>query len=226
MLKRFCFLAGYMHLTDLSELNPSYFTVLHQDRRLPTTQPACNASTELTAALLEGLAEQPTALHPTGDGWNNKLNPLAPYYQASIEKKDMRTWVYSVSQMLDWNYILKVAVSVSIPSIPPSVPDENLSSTTKFLWSYYYRYRDIKYRRKFKTITDGLRTYNLTPEETQRLCHAYSVDVNRFREWYGSNLVSQNDATIVALWPFWRRKKPPRITPSSPYGGGEGPGYW
>jgi glycosyltransferase involved in cell wall biosynthesis len=218
VLKRFCFVAGYTHLADLTELDS-----LHS---IPTAQPSCkDATSELTAALLAGLSEQPTALYPTGKGWNSELRPLEPYYQAAIEKRDMRTWVRSVSQLLDWNYVLKLAACVSLPSISYSLPDENLSPLTKSLWLGYQRYREITYQRKFRSVANKLHICDHSHAEMQRLCHVFSVDVNRFREWYGGNFVCQNDTMKAAIWPFWRRPKP--RTPSYPYPNpGEGPGYW
>jgi len=225
ILKRFCFLAGYIHITDLSQLDMN-----GQDgQQLFDTRPESIAKEELTAALLTGLSGLPTSLCPNGDGWSNELHSLASHYQRAIERKDVQTWTSHICQILDWNYILTIATGVFSPSILPSVPDQKLSPITKFVWLGYHKYRDETYRRKFSSITKKLPNKRLTPKEIEDLCHAYRIDVNRFREWYGNYLAFQSNWGIVALWPFWRRPKPrpqPSSYPSSPSSGGEGPGYW
>ncbi|MEM4733399.1 MAG: glycosyltransferase [Candidatus Bathyarchaeia archaeon] len=216
-LKRFCFLAGYLHVRDLSELKlPPY----NQDTK----------TREITMALLAGLSKSTVPLHPQGNAWCKELSPLEQYYQRAFETENVHVWVSHICQMLDWNYILSMAVGVfSSSPVLPSLPDQTLSPVTKSIWLKYHKFRDGAYRRKFNSVTKRYSNKQLKPEEIESICHAYGVDVNRFREWYGNYIVARQDAKIVALWPFWRRPKPrpePSSNPQPSETGGWGSGYW
>lgn len=217
-LKRFCFLAGYLHIKvkDMSELK---WLSSYQDNK---------AITEITIALLSALSKSIGPLQPKGDAWSKELSPLEQNYQQSFETKNVHTWVSHVCQILDWKCILATALGVfSSSTIAPSVPEQSLSPIKRSVWLSYHKLRDDAYRRRFNFISKRYSNKILNREEIESICHAYEIDVNRFREWYG-NYISRQDAKIVALWPFWRRPKPrpepPSNTPQET--GGWGSGYW
>lgn len=209
-IKHFCFLAGYIHLTGIAELYQLPFPGKYQTKNRSINENIAipNAINNFTSILLQELSGLPASLQPDANSWNHELDLLAPHYQAAIESKNMRTWVRVVSKMLDWNYILSIAASISTTPVAPSIPNENLLPYTKSMWLQNHRHRDLEYQQKFIQTAEKLSNANMhTPLEIQQLCHIHSVDVNKFREWYGSTLDSQNNIKTMASWPFKSRPK-------------------